>query len=130
MSDPVRKTAIRKWAGIILLGVSLLLCLTPAVFREPAPEFSYAEKADPEWTVKEISAERNGPVKVNEADAEELTELKGIGETYSALIIAEREANGPFYYPEDLTAVRGIGVKTVEKIRNMIDMTTTESGNE
>ena len=28
----------------------------------------------------------------------------------------EREKNGPFYYPEDLMNVKGIGEKTLEKL--------------
>ena len=72
--------------------------------------------------------EANGTVAVNSADAEELTALPGIGETLAAMIVAERDRNGPFRYAEDLLAVRGIGPKTLEKFRRMIDLTPAESG--
>ena len=57
---------------------------------------------------------------------QELTELTGVGETISALIVAEREANGPFYYAEDLESVRGIGPATLSRFREMIDLTQGE----
>lgn len=64
----------------------------------------------------------DGIVPVNDADLYELTELPGIGETLGQRIIDERETGGPFVYPEDLLAVRGIGEKTLDGIRDMLDM--------
>ena len=64
-----------------------------------------------------------GTVSVNQADLYELIELPGVGEVIGQAIIDEREERGFFYYPEDLLAVRGIGEKTLEKIRDMLDMT-------
>ena len=63
------------------------------------------------------------------AGAEELTELPGVGETISALIVAERDANGPFYYAEDLESVRGIGPATLAGCREMIDLSQEEGRN-
>jgi len=63
-----------------------------------------------------------GTVRVNDADAEELTALPGIGETMAKAILAERALHGPFFYPEDLCAVKGIGQATVRKFRTMLDM--------
>jgi len=59
-------------------------------------------------------------VNVNEADAETLCGLPGIGPVLAARIIQEREQNGPFSYPEDLMAVKGIGQKTLDKLRELI----------
>ena len=50
-----------------------------------------------------------GKVDLNTATAEELMTLPGIGEKRAQAIIADREANGPFRIPEDLTRVDGIG---------------------
>ena len=58
----------------------------------------------------------DGPVAVNSADAEELDTLPGVGEVIARRIMEEREENGPFYYPEDLMNVKGIGEKTLEKL--------------
>ena len=35
-------------------------------------------------------------------------------------IIAEREAHGDYYYPEDLLAVKGIGAKTLQRMRPLL----------
>lgn len=58
----------------------------------------------------------DGPVAVNTADAEELDTLPGVGEVIARRIMEEREKNGPFFYPEDLMNVKGIGEKTLEKL--------------
>ena len=55
------------------------------------------------------AATASGKIDLNTATAEELMTLPGIGEKRAAAIIADREANGPFRVPEDLTRVDGIG---------------------
>lgn len=59
-------------------------------------------------------------IDLNTATAKELQRLPGIGETLSAAIVAEREANGPFASAEDLLLVPGIGEKRLEAIRDLI----------
>ncbi|GAB4316241.1 ComEA family DNA-binding protein [Pseudothermotoga lettingae] len=63
----------------------------------------------------------NKKVNINRADLEKLSELPGIGEVKASEIIKFREQNGPFEKPEDLLEVPGIGPKTLDKIRDMID---------
>ena len=62
------------------------------------------------------------PVNINEANAEELAEsLVGVGPKKAMAIIGYRKANGPFYSPEELVNVKGIGPKTLEKnLQNII----------
>ena len=61
------------------------------------------------------------PVNINLASAEVLAEaLQGVGEAKALRIIEYREAHGPFEYIEELAAVRGIGLDTVEKNRDVI----------
>lgn len=64
----------------------------------------------------------NGDVDVNRAGAEELEALSGVGPVLAQEIIAERERNGDFYYPEDLINVKGIGEKTLEKMREQLKL--------
>jgi competence protein ComEA len=59
-------------------------------------------------------------ININTATAEQLTELKGIGASHAAGIIAYREKNGPFQTPEDLMKVPRIGQKTFEKNKALI----------
>lgn len=62
-------------------------------------------------------------VNINTASAAELETLPGIGEKRAADIIADREANGPFRVPEDITRVSGIGEGT---LAGLIDYITVE----
>jgi len=59
-------------------------------------------------------------ININTASAEELMQLKGIGSSHAANIIAFREKNGPFKNPEDLIKVPRIGRKTFEKNKDLI----------
>lgn len=62
-------------------------------------------------------------VNVNTAGAEELATLPGIGEKRAADLIADRERNGPYRFPEDITRVKGIGEETLAECLEYI---TTE----
>jgi len=121
MSDSFRKVA-----GTALIIISALLCLIALVpgYNGGIKQFRSANKT--RWALNDIPTERNGNISVNTADADELTELPGIGEAYAALIIAERGENGPFFYAEDLEAIKGIGPKTLEKFRDKINLSTDE----
>ena len=67
------------------------------------------------------SAWAAGPVNVNTASAEEMSEnLKGIGVSKAQLIVDYREANGSFIHADELVNVKGIGVRTVDLNRELI----------
>ena len=69
-----------------------------------------------------------GPVNINTADADTLAaEINGVGEMRALAIIQYREAHGAFKSVDELTQVKGIGVKLVEKNRE--NMTVRESSN-
>ena len=55
-------------------------------------------------------------VDINRAAQAELETLPGIGPAMARRIIDYREQNGAFLSPEDLTKVKGIGEKTLEKL--------------
>ena len=60
-----------------------------------------------------------GGVDINSSDAKTIAaNLKGIGMKKAQAIIAYRESHGPFTSVDELVKVRGIGTKTVAKIRN------------
>ncbi|HWB11120.1 MAG TPA: helix-hairpin-helix domain-containing protein [Pirellulales bacterium] len=56
-------------------------------------------------------------VDVNEADWPELAQLPGIGQTLAQRIVDSREERGPFLDHSELRRVRGIGPKTLDKIK-------------
>lgn len=59
-------------------------------------------------------------ININTATEEELCELYGIGEKFSARIIRYRENEGEFKQVQDIMKVNGIGKKLFEKIRDYI----------
>jgi len=56
-------------------------------------------------------------IDVDRADAAEFERLPGIGPALAARIVADRVARGPFRSPEALLRVRGIGPRTLSRIR-------------
>jgi competence protein ComEA len=56
-------------------------------------------------------------VDLNAAAWPELAQLPEIGETLARRIVESRSVEGPFLDHEDLQRVRGIGPKTLEKLR-------------
>lgn len=63
-----------------------------------------------------------GQISINSGTREELQELPGIGETYAKRIIEYRETNGGFTSVDELTKVKGIGEKTLEKLRAFVKL--------
>lgn len=59
---------------------------------------------------------------VNQATWVEWALLDGIGEILGKRIVADREKNGPFRSVEDVTRVRGIGPKTMAKMRPWLEV--------
>ena len=118
---------LKRFAGITLVLAGLAVSMIPLLSEKGNKEQYFHSGTKAEWGISRIEAETNGQIAVNEADEEELRLLPGIGETLSSLIISEREEHGPYYYAEDLEAVKGIGPGTLGKFRYMIDLTKGES---
>lgn len=66
------------------------------------------------------SAAAQSLVDINTASGEELQTLPGIGPSKAAAIIAYRDAHDGFSSVEEITAVRGIGDATLERLRDQI----------
>lgn len=62
----------------------------------------------------------SGVVNINTAGVDKLATLPGIGEVKANAIIQYRNNNGNFSSADDLTNVKGIGEKTVDKLRNLV----------
>jgi competence ComEA-like helix-hairpin-helix protein len=61
------------------------------------------------------------PVDINTGNSEELQLLPSIGPVLAKRIIAYRERHGPFTSVDSLRNIRGIGPKTVQKLRYYLE---------
>jgi len=104
--------------ALMLLAVAVCLLAVLSLPRESAQTYSA--------TGRELSQpmpeSAGGSIRINSADAEELVQLPGIGETLAQAVLEERETHGPFHYPEDLLTVRGIGPAKLESILPWISL--------
>ena len=68
-------------------------------------------------SVSKVKKEIPHDVNINTADKELLTQIPGIGPVTADAILAYRNDNGQFKSIDDLTKVKGIGNKTLEKLK-------------
>ena len=102
--------AVLALAAAVMIGLHLRMPHSTQVWRMAESEAS--TRSDE----KMAPAMPQGDVDINRGTAEKLTQLTGVGPSLAQEIIAEREMNGNFHYPEDLINVKGIGEKTLEKM--------------
>ena len=90
----------------------------------PESTFTEGEKSHTSKTVKpQKSTVKETPksaIDLNRATAEELQQLPGVGPAMSERILQYRKENRGFTSVDDLDNVRGIGPKTLEKIRPFV----------
>ena len=116
--------AVRGGLGWLLLAACLLVLVGQAMPGKQTERL--AVPATGRCASVEAIPPPRGEVCVNTLDAEALTILPGIGPALAQAIVAEREQGGPFHYPEDLLAVRGIGQGRLEAVRHMLDLREEE----
>lgn len=95
-------------AVLVGLAVPGLRSAPPPVVVQGTPEPLPAAPA---------AASGPSPVSLNLATAEELERLPGIGPVLARRIVEDRGRHGQYRRVEDLLRVKGIGPKTVEKLR-------------
>ena len=115
------KNIIRRIGTILAAGslLCILVCALHSIFRM-GQDISYRTSGKREPIRTPIRMESEGIVNVNRAELTELTQLPGIGKVTAQAIMAEKQINGPFFYPEDLLAVKGIGPGKLNQIRSML----------
>jgi competence protein ComEA len=90
-----------------------------------APAYVWAQTAEAPKTEEtnveaQVAQTDPGKININTASASDLRTLKGVGKKRAEQIVKDREANGPFTTPQDLTRIKGIGPKTVAKNLDII----------
>jgi len=73
------------------------------------------------WVLFLFAAGLFAKININTATIKELSSLKGIGEVKASLIIKYRQQH-PFKKIEDIMKVKGIGIKTFDKIKDEIEV--------
>ena len=125
MPDKQRTKEIIRTATGLLLAAAAAAVLILAPLRAKRSEAVFFPKESREAVTTDAPAQAHAPggtVDPNTADIEELCSLPGVGETIARLIIDEREANGPYRYPEDLMIVRGIGPAKLAGFLDLLDL--------
>ncbi|KAA0939054.1 helix-hairpin-helix domain-containing protein [Psychrobacter sp. ANT_H59] len=111
-----------KNAAIFLVGiVSIMAMLSHPVLA--APCFDNAQSAYNYLLTQETAqsqARMQSIININRATEGELTLLHGIGSNKAQAIILYREMFGSFRTVDELTKVKGIGAKTVDKNRGRL----------
>jgi competence protein ComEA len=134
-------TGPAKWAAVAVLGSASIFGMawsavtrapvsaTPAAASrlmtapspaEPAALSESAEEstaADPPSATLAPASRR---IDLNKATAAELELLPGIGPALASRIIDHRRTSGPFRSVDELDEVKGIGPRTLEKLRPLV----------
>jgi competence protein ComEA len=129
---PGATSAVRKALGAALAVLAALACaLLVAAHRLPgaiSPSTTVLATRGTDHGAQTAVSWPQGDVDPNTADAEALQALSAVGPTLASAIVTEREANGPFYFPEDLLMVKGIGEKTLQKFEDQLDFSSRSGG--
>jgi competence protein ComEA len=93
----------------VVCGLLLIACMIGF-----SPVLSVAAEGEPKANAAVAK------INVNTANSKELQRLPEVGKVTAERIIEYRTTVKPFAAPEDLLKVKGIGAKTLDKIRDLI----------
>lgn len=114
----MQKALPRLLMAACALIAALCLALAAGLFDAPQRKVMALTSVH---TAAPTSTQSLGGININTATAEELQQLPGIGPHLAQQIIEARQKS-PFFYPEDLKNVPGIGDRRLTQIRPYIRM--------
>ena len=116
----------REQEALIGLATALLVGFVVALsdwFRpEAMEEFRVIPRAVNPPPPVEMVIEEETPVLLNSATAAELVALPAIGPKTAERIVGFRREHGPFERLEQLLEIKGIGLRTLEKLRPLLEV--------
>ncbi len=112
----IKKIAL-EGATIFLICASLLVL--KSVYSQPV---SANEAVKHDTPVQQETVTEKAPllVDINLATYQELQQIPGVGEVIAKRIVQDRTENGYYNTKSDIVRVKGIGLKTYEKMRQLI----------
>ncbi len=135
---------VAKWFAVVVLGAIGTVGLIWSIWFRPMPaRLERAETANVPRVTLDATRSGAGPreeravetgerqerapkavltgtIDINAAGLAELQLLPGIGPALAQRIVEDREKNGPYLAIENLDRVKGIGPKTLEKLRPLV----------
>lgn len=93
----------------------------PKIGEELEENDEVKDLVETEKGVKNTGKENN-KININKASIEQLKTLSGIGNSKAEAILDYRESNGGFKSIDELSNIDGIGSKTLEKLRDKVDI--------
>lgn len=97
-----------------------MVIYVPKNGEDPAETMEQLMQAGP--STGSSSGNTTGKININKAIEAELTQLPGIGPSKASSIIQHRSEHGNFQVIDDLKKVTGIGEKTFEQLKDLIDV--------
>src|SRR5699024_622260 len=122
----VNKADIDELVNLTVIGPSKAKAII--TYRDEIVGFKNVDDLLEETGIGEKTLETNSTevssnkIKVNQADIDELVNLTGIGPSKAEAIITYRDEIGGFKNVDDLLEVTGIGEKTLETIRDELQI--------
>jgi competence protein ComEA len=112
----INPIASRRLVAGILSALLVLSATAPGRAAPQVPARGASAKAAP-----------SAPVDVNTASAADLQTVPGIGKALAQRIVEFREKNGPFGEVADLVKVRGIGEKSIQRLKPYLTVSAAKT---